>query len=501
MAISSPNNAIPALMMTDVRPDQQSSRSDFIEWSTIGSDKTEVVEDDLKAPKPSTTDIDTCFVVDIEQQNRDFPRGNAKLSKLRHVYLSVYRRLFSLVVLVNIIAFVLVMLTQRNVLSLINGAASNLLVCGLARQPLVVNALFRLSYSIPRAAPYRLRILASKVFHYGGVHSGSGVASLIWYVAFVGLLTHEYLVDSTPKATAVLVLAYFILLFMTGIIIAAHPDLRRRYHDYFELTHRFSGWLLVALFWALLLTFASEQKSSMDDFLVHQPSFWMLVIISAAILQPWTSLRKVKVKAEGLSDHAMRLHFDYATPKFGQGISIARHPLKDFHSFAAFPDKFDTPETKFSVVVSNAGDFTKDVILRPPTHVWKRAIPTHGYGTVMKVFRKIVLVATGSGIGPCLSFLGDDYRPAMRVVWITRTPETTFGNRLLDLVRRLDPDTIIWNTDQKGRLKDKLPLVLKAYQDFQAEAVCIISNPSVTKDLVTQLEQRGVCASGPIFDS
>jgi hypothetical protein len=38
-------------------------------------------------------------------------------------------------------------------------------------------------------------------------------------------------------------------------------------------------------------------------------------------------------------------------------------------------------------------------------------------------------------------------------------------------------------------------------RDFDAEAVCVISNPTLTKNLVFALEARGVAAFGPIFDS
>jgi len=415
----------------------------------------------------------------------------------RYALFTTYRRLFSLVFIANAIAFVIVMTRQAPLLDLVNAAAINLGVCGLARHNLVVNAMFASVQFIPRTAPLRLRRIASKVFHYGGVHSGCGVAACIWYIAFVGTLTYQY--KPSPKSTTVLVLAYVILALLVAIIVSAYPAIRFKMHDKFELTHRFAGWSVILLFWPLLLVFASQQPS-MGAFLVRQPSFWIIIILTLAIIHPWAMVRKVKVIPEVLSTHAIRLHFDYTSIKFGQGISISKHPLRDWHSFAAFPDKLDTPDTKFSLVISKAGDWTSDIIQNPPTHVYKRGVPVTGFGHVMLLYSRIVLITTGSGIGPCLNYLGADNRPAMKVLWQTRTPLKTYGQRLIDLVHQLDPEPVILDTNKGGRV-DILPTAMKLYHDFNAEAVAIISNPKMTQQLVYDLECRGIPAFGPIFDS
>ncbi|KAK3392827.1 hypothetical protein B0H63DRAFT_456675 [Podospora didyma] len=382
-------------------------------------------------------------------------------------------------------------------LDLVNAAAINLAVCGLCRQPLVVNALFIAFGSVPRAAPMRIRRLTCKIFHLGGVHSGTGMAACLWYVGFVGLFTHQY--QPAPLATAVLVLVWLVLALLVAIIVVAHPTFRTKHHDYFELIHRFSNWFILALFWALILMMSSQEPSP-GQFLLHLPAFWVQIIITLATIHPWLLLRRVRVIPETLSPHAVRLHFDHTSVKFGQGISVAKHPWADWHSFASFPDRFDTPTTQFSCLVSKAGDWTRSAINEKPTHLWKRGVPTYGFGYVMRMFPRIIVVTTGSGIGPCLSFLGDENRPMMRVVWQTKSPLATYGPRTLDLVRRMDPDPIILDTSITGRV-DMLPVVLRLFKQFNAEAVCVISNPKGTKGLVYALELRGVPAYGPIFDS
>ena len=116
------------------------------------------------------------------------------------------------------------------------------------------------------------------------------------------------------------------------------------------------------------------------------------------------------------------------------------------------------------------------------------------------MFERIIVVTTGSGIGPCLSFLEDEKRPAMRVVWQTKSPLKTYGSRTLDLAKKLDEKPVVIDTSVSGRV-DMLPIVLKLYKEFDAQAVCVISNMPVTKGLVYALETRGIAAYGPIFDS
>ncbi|BCR99594.1 integral membrane protein TmpA [Aspergillus luchuensis] len=424
-----------------------------------------------------------------------------KLSRIRYALLNIYRRLFTLVFLANVAVFVAIMVTDRTLLALVNATAGNLMACGLARQPLVVNSIFISVCSIPRSAPKWLRLLAAKAYHYGGVHSGCGVAAFVWYVGFVGVMSREYWTGASVLSLAPVVLAYVILVLLLAIIVVAHPKFRFKRHDYFELTHRFSGWLVVALFVILLMIFADQAKEayheSLGRFLVTLPAFWFLMVTVVAIIHPWLLLRKVPVRAEYLSSHAVRLHFTHTTTNFGKGIQLSRHPLQDWHGFATFPD----PEGKsFSALVSKAGDWTTACIQDPPTHLWKRGVLINGFAYAMRVFKRVVVVTTGSGIGPCLSFLGDANRPELRVLWQTRAPLKTYGQDILNLVSEMDTNPVIIDTNQAGRI-DMVPIIRQMVRDFDAEAVCVISNPFVTKKVVYELESHGIHAYGPIFDS
>ena len=89
----------------------------------------------------------------------------------------------------------------------------------------------------------------------------------------------------------------------------------------------------------------------------------------------------------------------------------------------------------------------------------------------------------------------------MRVVWQTRAPYKTYGDEVVGLVKAMDADPVIIDTSVGGKRVDMLPLVLRLYREFGAEAVAVISNPMVTRRLVWELESRRIPAFGPIFDS
>ncbi|THC92584.1 hypothetical protein EYZ11_007947 [Aspergillus tanneri] len=449
-----------------------------------------------------TTDDLKRFSANTDLEAQQNPRRC--FASLRYLILTIYRRLFTLVYCGNAVAFVFVMVeSQQKLLAFVNAAGINLLVCGLARHPLIVNAIFLCICCIPRSAPLVMRKMAAKAYHYGGMHSGCGVAAFLWYTGLVALISREYWIfrGVGTVSLAVVVLSYVLLAVLIAIIVVAYPTFRTKRHDYFELIHRFCAWLAVALFLALLLVFSNqarqEQGLTLGQYLIRLPAFWFVLVIIVTIVHPWLLLRRVKVWPEYLSPHAVRLHLDHTSTAFGKVIALSKHPLQDWHSFATFPD----PDGKsFSCLVSKAGDWTTRCINQQPTQLWKRGMLMYGFIHVMRVFRRVIVVTTGSGIGPCLSFLSETNRPPLRIVWQTRNPNRTYGRDVVNLVRQLDPNPLVIDTNSSGRV-DMVPVVQELIQEFEAEAVCVISNPVLTKKVVFELEASGVPAFGPIFDS
>ncbi|MCJ1292564.1 hypothetical protein MMC34_004115 [Xylographa carneopallida] len=460
--------------------------------------------------RPSAMDVDAASMPKDVEMQLPAKRQNSLLRNVRHKILNVYKRLFSLYVVANLIALV-VFLCQSNTASLSSAStlsipiSANVLVAALSRTDYVVNVLFTSVMWIPQTAPLRLRRAVAKVYEYGGIHSGAGFSAALWVIAFTIQMTRAFW-STESFESSLLVFTYILLFFLLAICISAYPSFRRLQHNSFEAIHRFAAWISVALYWVLIMLISSSlHKQSGIPFghmLISSPSFWILCVLTFLIVLPWLRLREVRARPEHLSKHAVRLHFDFTKIGSCQGLRISTRPLLEWHSFATIPH---TSSDEFSILVSNAGDWTKANIQSPAPKYWVKGIPVTGFFQVVQLFRKVVIVTTGSGIGPCLSGLIYARKAGAplqcRLLWSTRDAEPTYGTDVVEEVLRADPHAIILNTRPRSPRPDLVTLTYQLYVESGAEAVFIISNPKLTYKVKYGMESRGVPAYGPIFDS
>lgn len=426
---------------------------------------------------------------------------------LRHNFLAVYQRLFTLIFVGNMIAFVIELLVHRHsrpfgppLGTVATAASANILGAILIRQEMVINGLYTLFCWTPLWMPLRFRRLVAKLYHFGGVHSGCAVSATVWFLLFTALVTKQQ-ADGFINEPAIIAITYVLLGLFLSICLFAVPKFRIVSHNTFEAIHRFAGWTAVALFWVeILLVLRAQSKlpgsSSLGIALVQAPAFWFLLVITLCIILPWLRLKKVAAYPEVLSNHAVRIHFKYMKVGHVMGLRITDNPLKEWHAFATIPE---ADSSSFSMIVSNNGDWTKKQILEPATSYWVRGIPITGVLRMGVVFKKLVIVATGSGIGPVLSMLIAHPMPC-RILWSTPNPVQTYGDKIMQAVSAADPEAMIINTRKSGR-PDIVALTYHLYLEAKAEAVFIISNPNLTRKVVYGMESRGIPAYGPIWDS
>jgi hypothetical protein len=117
---------------------------------------------------------------------------------------------------------------------------------------------------------------------------------------------------------------------------------------------------------------------------------------------------------------------------------------------------------------------------------------------ITTLFRRVILVATGSGIGP---MLGNIEHPSTtyRLVWSAPSPHKTFGTVLVNTIKRHDPHAVIHDTRTLGQ-PNMVQLSYNVAKDFRAEAVIIIAKENITKKVIYGLETRGMPAFGAIWD-
>ncbi|KAL4753427.1 hypothetical protein BDW72DRAFT_210291 [Aspergillus terricola var. indicus] len=430
---------------------------------------------------------------------------------LRYRIFIIYRRLFSLVFMANLamlICFLTLSISRRHITTV---SFVNLTVAVLIRQDMVINMLYAICCSIPTSWPLAIRKRCAKIYHLGGVHSSAAVMAVAWYTGAICYNINSFVNrPDDPVRPSVLTITLSLLawsIFIT-MIIFAYPTLRKKHHDLFERVHRFGGWAALVIIWVQTISSIRDQRVSSGPLrhaIESTPAFWMVIVITLSIASSWLFLRSVPVDAEVLSNHAVRLHFTYSIPVNGTFTRLSRRPLLEWHSFATVPapEAINGRERGYSLVVSRAGDWTGGQIQKPPTRIWVRGIPTSGVMRISPLFTRLVLLGTGSGIGPLLGHIkspGLRHKCPVRIIWSTPSPVSTFGQEIVNAVYAADAGAVIHDTKVLGR-PDLVRVCWDAVQEFKAEGVVVISNEKVTKKVVYGMESRGVAAYGAIWDS
>ena len=432
---------------------------------------------------------------------------------LRRLWWSVfttYRLLFLLAMVANVFPAMYVVQRKRPlfgsivnyILDVSDVGAFNLMVAILMRQDYIINMLFWICGCIPHCLPLMIRRPFAKIYTYGGLHSGAACCATFWFTILSGLVVREYTSRRIYKPQ-VKIATIPIFIGLWAIVLTALPRVRFFWHNIFEHTHRWAGWICIGFWWMQMAHFANHiahqsGPGSPGAKLTRRIDFWCLLVCTIHVAQPWLRLRRLHVEVEHLSSHTLQLHFAERVSNC-RIYRIASSPLGEYHSFASIPARNGKGA---SLLVSDAGDWTRRTINNPRPYYWTRGMPTTGVLCMAQLFRKVVIITTGSGIGPCLgTIVGLSCKTTCRILWSAPSPRQTFGEDIYSTVLDVDPKSVIIDTWAERRRPDLLQLGYELYVESGAEAVFCISNRTLTRRLVFELECRGVPAYGPIWDS
>lgn len=424
---------------------------------------------------------------------------------LKHPRLMHHNRLAALVLTANLVVLVFGVadgwwaVDGIEITTISNVVLANFALAILIRQQYVINLLFWLATRAPTSWPLRVRWTLAKVYHFGGLHVGGAIAGTLWFLALAGAEIYHVVRGLPGVTTPTMIVSCALVTLLVLMALMARPSYRARAHDTFERMHRFGGWVALGLFWAatVLAVLGQRGDRSAALALLQAPNIWVLCVLTFSIALPWLRLRRVPVVIERPSSHVAVVRFEHGRKPFaGSSTAISRHPLREWHSFANVPSP---GQDGFRLTISRAGDWTGKFIDDAPSHVWVKGITTAGVANIETLFKRVVYVATGSGIGPVLPHLLEGKVPS-HLVWATRDPRTTYGDGLVDEILAVQPSATIFDTARHGK-PDMVQMAYEAHVAFGAEAVICISNKQLTWRVVHGLEQRGIPAYGAIWDS
>jgi hypothetical protein len=413
--------------------------------------------------------------------------------------------LFAVVVLVNMCALAMLetngSLQKERVLDVVS---AHIFAAVLIRNEYFIYFHLGLCTAVPLSTPLFFRKLLADAHHFGGVHSGCAVSALMWYLAYIIHSTLDFLQSGVERVVqwVDIVACYLFLAILLLICTTSLPAYRRTHHNVFEKTHRFGGWTALATLWihAILSSVCTAQTSAFQK----QPSAYFLILTTVLLIHPWLRLQKIRVSSHWLSPRELMLTFDYKDMPHMSTMRFSRRasPLgSEWHQFATIPS--EAGQTA-SIIVAEAGDWTRTIIQNPPTDLWIRKPPTRNFLMGIRMFRRVLLVATGAGIGPCLSCLSsltDEQRKdrVVKVLWSANRPFTAAWAFAVHSIRRVDPSPMIVDSGD-GRL-DLVFDVRRLAEEYLVDAVFVVSRMQLTDRIVADLRCRGVAAYGAVFDS
>lgn len=416
---------------------------------------------------------------------------------------TVYKRLFATCFTSNIIALVLAISGHfpfgKHRPTLISMA--NILTLILCRSEAFLRIVFWFVVKVlghPCVPLFIKTTTTSFLQSLGGIHSSCGVSSVAWLIYSLVLT----LKAPENTSTEIVFVATTIAALLILSCLSAFPLIRHLHHNVFERTHRFAGWIALALLWAfVVLTVCYNPKTKSYNqisipTLAGKQEFWFTFAITLFIMLPWLSIKRVPVSVTAPSGHASLIKFEGGIPAGLLG-RISRSPLSEWHAFGIISNGKDN----HMMLAGAVGDFTKGLVSHPPNHLWVRGLHFAGLPYLVNMYNRAVLVATGSGICVFLSFLLQPCNADVCMVWVTKGVEENFGKEIMEMMSGYPTEKIIIHDTMISGRPNIAKISIEAAKNLKAEVVVVTSNPQGSKDVVSACKTAGFAAFGPIWDS
>jgi ferredoxin-NADP reductase len=183
----------------------------------------------------------------------------------------------------------------------------------------------------------------------------------------------------------------------------------------------------------------------------------------------------------------------------GEFVRVSREG-REWHSFAVATTGGEGAN-RYCLVIRRAGDWTERLARDveggfESAHLLVRRMRGYGFMYHSQAYRRVLIVATGAGIGPVLPYLVARAPVDFRCLWIGRDHRAAIGD---DLVRRVTASGAVTLVDSAHGRPDVAALVGERARRF--EAVFVVSNDHVRDEVARACEELGVPWHGPTFDS
>ena len=415
-----------------------------------------------------------------------------------------------LVSLVNILLLEIFYETYLTDISTSILSVGNILVAVLVRNEVILHLLYRLAVWTSVKIVYGKYYLNSGVHNIGGVHASCATWGFLWLIVdvFQQLGNPSDPISMATSSDPISIATSSILLTLLFIIIlTASPPFRDKFHDTFEINHRYLGWSCLGILVLHQIRFqfiiALNEAYPLETLLTN-PVLLMIALMIFSVFLPWISVQCFdNFRMHCASKGVLVVTFS------GKGDvgSFARISIDgiEWHSFSVAKTSFckETGESKIHLIIGAAGDWTKNLIRQVekgnlPKRLWVRRVKPPGFMFSINAYSRVVVIATGAGIAPVIPHVIKNSHK-LCIVWIANEHEQTYGKELWSLLDS-HPRCNIFDTGVHGRPNVE-QLAIQAVQDFRAQAVFCVSNKALTQRVVKACLGKDIQAYGATWDS
>jgi hypothetical protein len=355
-----------------------------------------------------------------------------------------------------------------------------------ARHDGIVRGVFVLGRRVPS---YRLHQLT---YHLGQLHRAMAIAGMAWLAVAVALA-----VPSSPVARMASASVLAILIAMAR---TARDRVRQSRHNRFESVHRLGGWAALGILAVIVPVAAARSLPPGSGLtgLLRQPSVLLLATLVVLVAHPWLGVRRLPAEFLAVTSEVVVVALP-GRRLLGEFVRVSREG-HEWHSFAVATTGSEGPG-RYCLVIRRAGDWTERLARdiehgRAPARLWVRRMRGYGFMYHAQAYRRVLMVATGAGIGPVLPYLLGKSPVQFECLWIGRCHRAAMGTDLVDRILASGSVTLI--DTSRGR-PDVGACVAEVAHRF--DAVFVVSNDVVRDSVARACESLGVPWYGPTFDS
>jgi hypothetical protein len=280
----------------------------------------------------------------------------------------------------------------------------------------------------------------------------------------------------------------------------ARDRVRGGRHNRFESVHRLGGWTVLGILAVLVPAEAAQSLPPGSGLtgLLRQPSVLLLVTLVMLVAHPWLGLRRLPAEFLAVTSEVVVVALP-GRRVLGEFVRVSREG-REWHSFAVATTGSEGA-SQYCLVIRRAGDWTERLAAdvergHPPARLWVRRMRGYGFMYHAQAYRRVLMVATGAGIGPVLPYLLGRPPGQFECMWIGRCHRAAMGTDLVDRVLADGSVTLIDTSRGRPDVGARVAAVARRF-----EAVFVVSKEVVRDSVAQACGALDVPWYGPTFDS